>query len=90
MATRNFSELMASGLLREVEEIVVDSHRQWYEQTARPWSRPTAYQWLRYENSDPVIRLKEGTKRLGTRGAKFSADAVDKACAKAAGTGFLN
>jgi hypothetical protein len=90
MATRDFSELVASGLLRDVEEILVDSHRQWYEQAGRPWSPPAAYQWLRYETSDPVIRLKEGAKKLGKRGAKFGADAVDKACAKAAGTGFLN
>jgi hypothetical protein len=90
MATQDFSKLVESGLLRDVEEIVVDSHRKWSEESGRPWSRPAAYHWLRYENSDPVERLKEGANRLGKRGAKFDVDAVEKTCAKASLAGFLS
>jgi hypothetical protein len=53
------------------------------------WTRPIAYHWLRYENSDPVERLRDGVKRLRRRGAKFNAGAVEKACVKASKKGFL-
>lgn len=90
MARHDFEELHASGLLQEVEDIVVDSHRRLSESKGRPWSRPEAYHWLRYEDPDPVARLVDGVRRLRTRGAKFDAEAVDKACAKASKTGYLN
>ncbi len=53
-------------------------------------SRPDAYRWLRYEDPDPVARLAEGVSRLRKKGARFVAEAVDKACAKARKLGFLN
>ena len=89
MATRPFDEL-ASGLLQEVEAIVLDSHRKLYERQARPWSRPIAYHWLHYEDPMPVERLRAGVERLSELGANFDADAVDKACALAAERGFSN
>ena len=90
MAQQNFAALQSSGLLEDVEEIVVDSHRRLSEAKGRPWSRPAAYHWLRFEDPDPVARLVDGVRRLRTRGAKFDAEAVDKACAKASKSGFLN
>ena len=86
MATQSFDALLASGLLREVEEIVVDAYA-----TAHPdTTRPEAYRWLRYEDPDPVARLLDGVKKLRRTGATFEAGAVDKACAKAANMGYLN
>jgi hypothetical protein len=79
-----------SGLLREVEEIVVAAHRELWTKEGKPWSRPSAYRWLRYEDPAPVERLAEGVRRLRRRGAKFDAKAVDKACAKASKTGDLS
>jgi hypothetical protein len=90
MAAQDFSELMESGLLTEVEQIVVQGHRELYARRGRPWSPPIAYHWLGYENPDPVGRLSDGVKRLRRRGAQFGADAVDKACANASEKGFLN
>jgi len=90
MARQDFEPLHASGLLQDVEEIVVDSHRRLSEAKGRPWSRPAAYHWLRYEDPDPVGRLVDGVRRLRTRGAKFDAQAVDKACVKASKRGYLN
>jgi hypothetical protein len=90
MARQDFEDLNESGLLRDVEEIVVDSHRRLSEGKGRPWSRPAAYHWLRYEDPNPVGRLVDGVRRLRTRGAKFDAKAVDKACVKASKTGYLN
>jgi hypothetical protein len=90
MAVQDFSELVATGLLGEVEEIVVDGHRRLYESQGRPWSRPAAYHWLRYEGPAPVARLVDGAKQLRARGVKFDADAVDKACVTASQMGFLN
>jgi hypothetical protein len=90
MDGQDFSELVAIGLLREVEEIVVEGHRMLYESEGRPWSRPAAYHWLRYEDPAPVARLIDGVKRLRGRGVKFDPDAVDKACVRASQRGFLN
>ena len=92
MATRPFSEISAGdpSLLEEVEMIVLDSHRRHYERLGKPWSRPIAYHWLRYEDPMPVERLAEGVERLVGEGATFDAAAVDKACAKASGRGFSN
>lgn len=80
---------MASRLLSDVEEIVIEAHRGLYEREGLLWSKPIAYHWLRYENSDPVGRLKDGVKRLRRRGAVFDGDAVEKACVKASKKGFL-
>lgn len=81
-----FDQLVGSGLLKDVEEIVVRGYLG-----ANPGaSRPAAYRWLRYEDPDPVARLAEGVSRLRRRGARFDAEAVDKACAKARKLGLLN
>ena len=90
MASREFAELSRGSLLREVEEIVVEAHRGLYARQRRPWSRPAAYHWLRYEDPAPVAGLADGVRRLRRRGAKFDAEAVDKACAKGSQEGFLN
>jgi hypothetical protein len=90
MTGQDFDLLVESGLLRQVEEIVIDSHRRLYEAQGREWSRPVAYGWLRYEDPAPVERLAEGTKRLRRRGAEFSSDAVEKAWMEASKKGFLN
>lgn len=84
MAEQNFSQLVESGLLAEVEQIVVEAVQ------AGKSSRPQAYHWLRYEDPDPISRLAEGVEKLRKRGAKFNAEAVDKACAEASKQGFLN
>ena len=89
MARQDFAELVTSRLLTDVEEIVIEAHRQLYETEGLDWSRPIAYHWLRYENPDPVERLQDGVKRLRKRGGKFDADAVEKACVKASKKGFL-
>lgn len=86
MAGQDFDVLVASGLLKDVEAVVVGA----YVSVHPGASRPEAYRWLRYEDPDPVARLAEGVAKLRRGGAKFDAEAVDKACAKAAGTGFLN
>ena len=90
MARQDFQLLVESGLLSQVEQIVVDGHRTLHESKGLAWSSPIAYRWLRYEDPEPVARLAEGTKRLRRRGVQFDADAVDKACAEASGKGFLN
>jgi hypothetical protein len=89
MAGQDFQLLVDSGLLRQVEQIVVGGHRNLYESERRPWSPPIAYRWLRYENPTPVERLAEGVKRLRGRGVVFDSDAVEKACVEASKTGFL-
>jgi len=89
MADQDFAELVHSRLLTNVEDIVIEAHQKLYESEGLQWSRPIAYHWLRYENSDPVERLRDGVKRLRKRGAKFDADAVEKACVKASKKGFL-
>ena len=61
---REFSELVDSGLIRQVEEIVVDGHRRLHQKDARAWSRPAAYRWLRYEDPAPVARLADGVRKL--------------------------
>jgi hypothetical protein len=89
MAEQDFAELVRSRLLTDVEDIVVEAHKELYESEGLQWTRPIAYHWLRYENSDPVERLRDGVKRLRRRGAKFNAGAVEKACVKASKKGFL-
>lgn len=83
MREQDFASLVDAGLLREVEEIVVAAHRDLYRRQGKPWSRPAAYRWLRYEDPAPVERLAQGIMRLRKRGARFDAGAVDKACARA-------
>ena len=90
MAGQDFDDLMRSGVLPQVEQIVLDAHRGLYEAEDLEWSRPIAYRWLRYEDPMPVDRLGEGVKRLSERGASFNSDAVDKACSEAVKNGFLN
>ena len=90
MGRQSFASLLEGGLLRQVEEIVIESHRGVYEAQGRPWSKPVAYRWLRYEDPMPVSRLLEGTKKLRRRGAQFDADAVEKACNQASKWGYLN
>jgi hypothetical protein len=90
MADQDFQVLVDSGLLLQVEQIVVDGHRNVHESKGLAWSPPIAYRWLRYEDPTPVARLAEGTKRLRKRGVEFDADAVEKACAEASKRGYLN
>jgi predicted RNA polymerase sigma factor len=90
MSTREFDDLVESGLLAQVEAIVVEAHRALHEKEGRQWSRPAAYHWLRYEDPAPVERLADGVRRLRRRGAEFDLAAVDKVCARASKQGFLN
>jgi hypothetical protein len=90
MAGQDFQVLVDSGLLLQVEQIVVDGHRNAHESKGLPWSPPIAYRWLRYEDPTPVARLAAGTKRLRKRGVEFDSDAVEKACAEASKRGYLN
>lgn len=90
MGRQDFQLLVESGLLSQVEQIVVDGHRTLHESKGIAWSPPLAYRWLRYEDPEPVARLAEGTKKLRRRGVEFDAGAVDKACAEAVRKGFLN
>ena len=90
MAGGEFQVLVESGLLRQVEEIVVDGHRNLYLAEGKEWAPPVAYQWLHYEDPRPVERLLEGTKRLLRLGGNFNAEAVEKACAEASKRGYLN
>jgi hypothetical protein len=90
MALQDFTELTTGepSLLRQVELIVLASHRGLYEEKGLAWSKPIAYHWLRYEDPMPVARLADGVRRLLDEGAKVNADAVDKACADARIWGF--
>ena len=90
MAGQDFQVLVDGGLLRQVEQIVVDGHRSAYESKGLAWSPPIAYRWLRFEDSMPVARLAEGVKKLRRRGVEFDFDAVEKACAEASKRGYLN
>jgi hypothetical protein len=86
MSGQEFSTLVDSGLLKEVEEIVVGAYLE-----AHPGAgRPAAYHWLRYEDPAPVERLAEGVRKLIGKGAQFSEVAVDKACTEASKLGYLN
>ena len=86
MAGRDFDSLIESGVLKDVEDLVVQA----YLDSHPGASRPQAYRWLRFEDPDPVARLAEGVRRLRGVGARFDPVAVDKACARAAISGDLN
>ena len=86
MAAEDFGRLVTSGLLKDVEEVVVAAYRAEHAGA----SRPEAYHWLRYEDPMPVERLRDGVRNLMLERARFDAEAVDKACAKARKMGYLN
>ena len=90
MGRQDFQLLVESGLLSQVEQIVVEGHRKFHESKGIAWSPPLAYRWLHYEDPEPVARLAEGAKKLRRRGVEFDAGAVDKACAEAVRKGFLS
>jgi hypothetical protein len=92
MAVQDFAILTAGepSVLRQVERIVVDTHRRLYERSGRQWSEPIAYQWLHYEDPMPVARLGDGVRRLLAEGAEVDVDAVDNACMEARKRGFSN
>jgi hypothetical protein len=86
MAAQRFEKV--SPLLPAVEAAVLDAHRNLHERDRRPWSRPIAYRWLRYEDPEPIQRLREGVDKLARSGARFDQEAVEKACAEAEKLGF--
>jgi len=86
MAGQNFEAI--SSLLPGVESAVLEAHRNLYEKEGRPWSRPIAYRWLRYEDPRPIERLREGVEKLARSGSRFDQRAVEKACAEAEKMGF--
>jgi hypothetical protein len=90
MALQDFEEMTAGdpSLLRQVEQIVVDGHHRMYLAKGKPWSEPTAYHWLHYEDPHPLARLADGIRRLLRQRIKLDANAVDKACAEARRRGF--
>jgi L-alanine-DL-glutamate epimerase-like enolase superfamily enzyme len=90
MARQEFPLLNAGepSLLREVEDIVIDSHRRLSERDGRAWSKAIAYRWLRFEDPMPVARLQDGLKELRRRAARIDPDAVDKVCKDAVKHGF--
>ena len=92
MAAQDFDTLSSGdpSLLRQVELIVIDSHRRLYAAEGKPWSEPIAYRWLRYEDPMPVTRLAEGLQELLRTRTNLDVEAVDKACAEARKRGFPN
>jgi hypothetical protein len=90
MAEQDFARVIAGepSLLRQVEEIVIGSHRRLYVGQGRAWSKAIAYHWLRFEDPMPLARLLDGVKRLRRRAVRFDADAVEKVCKDAAKSGF--
>jgi hypothetical protein len=90
MSRQDFATISAGepSLLRQVEEVVIESHRRLYQAARRPWSKPIAYRWLRFEDAMPVERLREGVEKLRRRAASIDPDAVDKVCKEAVKHGF--
>ena len=90
MARQDFAGISAGepSLLRQVEDVVIEGHRRLYEAEGRPWSKPAAYRWLRFEDPMPLARLREGARKLRRRAVRIDPDAVEKACMEAAKHGF--
>jgi organic radical activating enzyme len=92
MAQQDFTKISGGepSLLRQVEEIVVESHRRMYEAQSHPepWSKPVAYRWLRFEDPEPVARLQEGLKELRRKAARIDPGAVEKLSQEAEKGGF--
>jgi hypothetical protein len=90
MSRQDFATISAGepSLLRQVEEVVIESHRRLHEAAGRPWSKPVAYRWLHFEDPMPVERLREGVDKLRRRAATIDPDAVDKVCKEAVKHGF--
>jgi hypothetical protein len=90
MAGQDFTKISQGepSLLRQAEEIVIETHRRLYEADGRAWSKPIAYRWLRFEDPMPVTRLQEGVKELRRSGATFDPDAVEKVGQEAVKDGF--
>jgi hypothetical protein len=92
MADQDFTKISAGepSLLRQVEEIVIEGHRRMYEaqRNSEPWSKPVAYRWLRFEDPEPVARLREGLNELRRTAAGIDPDAVEKVTQKAVKGGF--
>ena len=90
MAKQGFATISEGepSLLRQVEEIVIESHRRLYLREGRDWSKALAYRWLRFEDPMPVDRLQDGLKELKRRAADIDPDAVDKVCNDAVKHGF--
>jgi hypothetical protein len=90
MGRQDFATLSAGepSVLRQAEEIVIESHRRLYESEGRAWSKPTAYRWLRFEDPMPVQRLRDGLKELRGKAAEIDPEAVDKVWKDAVKLGF--
>jgi len=90
MARQDFIKISRGdpSLLRQAEEIVIETHHRLYETEGKAWSKPIAYRWLRFEDPMPVTRLQEGVKELRRRGAAFDPDAVEKVGQEARKDGF--
>ncbi len=82
MSTQDFSQVVEGGpesLLRQVESIVVDAHRHWYESLGKTWSEPAAYHWLHYEDPDPIFRLRLAVQRLSAAEVAFAEAPLERA-----------
>jgi hypothetical protein len=90
MARQDFATISAGepSILRQVEAIVIGSHRRLYESEGRDWSKSMAYRWLRFEDQMPVARLQDGLEELRQRAASIDPDAVDKVWKDAVKHGF--
>ena len=65
MRDQPFERVRGSGLLEDVEGLVVAEHRAFVEQVlGQSWSPPRAYRWIRYEDPDPVGALLLAGRRL--------------------------
>ncbi|GAC1658660.1 MAG: hypothetical protein NVS9B1_19040 [Candidatus Dormibacteraceae bacterium] len=90
MAEQPFSALTEGdpSLLGQVEKLVVEGHHRWHRSRRRPWSRPDAYRWLRYEDPDPLARLIDGARRLAAEGVVLEGAELNAALAIARRHGF--
>jgi len=90
MRGREFGTLVAGdpSLLRLVEVAVVDTHRRWHDRGGHPWSEPDAYRWLRYEDADPIGRLRDGLARLAAEGLQADPRLARRALAAASLLGY--